>query len=73
MSAIPVNAGADGVGSKLFLVTVAMQRVRQLQAGSRARVEAPGHKFAHVAICEAAAGLVSWEILDKVLPLGDPR
>ncbi len=68
-----VDTGSQGVGSRLFLVAVAMQRVRQLQAGARPRLDPLAHKHAHVALAEASAGLVSWQILAEAVPVGGPR
>jgi DNA-directed RNA polymerase omega subunit len=50
------------VDSKFRFITVAAQRAKQLQAGAKPRVDSRSRKSTRVAIEEALAGAVSWEI-----------
>jgi DNA-directed RNA polymerase subunit K/omega len=45
---------------------VAAQRAKQLQSGAKPRVETHSRKPTRVAIEEAIAGTVSWEMRDEV-------
>jgi DNA-directed RNA polymerase omega subunit len=54
------------VDSKFRFITVAAQRAKQLQAGAKPRVETRSRKPTRVAVEEALAETISWEILDKV-------
>lgn len=66
---------ADGSGSEVLatsdgqrpwgnfhLATVMFLRALQLRGGARPRVDAPGHKFLHVAFLEVTAGAIPWEV-----------
>jgi hypothetical protein len=44
------------------LATVMFLRALQLRSGARPRVNAPGHKFLHVAFLEVTAGTIPWEV-----------
>jgi len=50
------------VDSKFRFITVAAQRAKQLQNGAKPRVETRSRKSTRVAIEEALAGAISWEI-----------
>ena len=52
------------VDSKFRFITVASQRAKQLQNGSKPRVATPSRKSTRVAIEEALAGAISWEVRD---------
>ena len=52
------------VDSKFRFITVASQRAKQLQNGAKPRVETRSRKATRVAIEEAMAGAISWEIRD---------
>jgi DNA-directed RNA polymerase omega subunit len=52
------------VDSKFRFITVASQRAKQLQNGSKPRVATHSRKSTRVAIEEALAGAISWEIRD---------
>jgi DNA-directed RNA polymerase omega subunit len=54
------------VDSKFRFITVASQRAKQLQNGAKPRVETRSRKSTRVAIEEALAGAISWEIRDDV-------
>jgi DNA-directed RNA polymerase omega subunit len=54
------------VDSKFRFITVAAQRAKQLQSGAKPRVETRSRKPTRVAIEEAIAGTVSWEMRDEV-------
>jgi DNA-directed RNA polymerase omega subunit len=62
------------VDSKFRFITVASQRAKQLQNGSKPRVATHSRKSTRVAIEEALAGAISWEVRDdlKVAPAGPP-
>ena len=62
------------VDSKFRFITVASQRAKQLQNGSKPRVATHSRKSTRVAIEEALAGAISWELRDdlKVVPAGPP-
>jgi DNA-directed RNA polymerase omega subunit len=62
----PLVGFSDDSPNKFRLVTLVSQRAKQLQNGARPRVETGGHKFAHVALREVMAGLISWSLLEKV-------
>lgn len=51
-----------GLGLPLHLVVLTAQRARQLKDGARPRLAPGNHKVIHVALLEARAGLLSWEI-----------
>ena len=50
------------VDSKFRFITVASQRAKQLQNGSKPRVLTHSRKSTRVAIEEALAGAISWEV-----------
>ena len=54
------------VDSKFRFITVASQRAKQLQNGSRPRVATQSRKSTRVAIEEALAGAISWEVRDDL-------
>ncbi len=53
------------VDSKFRFITVAAQRAKQLQGGAKPRVDSRSRKSTRVAIEEALAGAVSWEISEE--------
>jgi DNA-directed RNA polymerase subunit omega len=53
------------VDSKFRFITVAAQRAKQLQAGAKPRVETRSRKPTRVAVEEALAETISWEVLDE--------
>ncbi len=58
------------VDSKFRFITVAAQRAKQLQNGAKPRVETPSRKPTRVAIEEALAGAISWEIREDLKGAG---
>jgi hypothetical protein len=57
------GAGASGI-TRFHIATIASQRSRQLQNGSRPRVEdAAGHKHTRVAVLEVLSDAVSWALV----------
>ncbi len=54
------------IDSKFRFITVAAQRAKQLQGGAKPRVETRSRKPTRIAVEEAVAGTISWEILDEV-------
>jgi hypothetical protein len=71
----PMSPAVDGSGSEVLassegqrpwgqfhLATVMFRRALQLRGGARPRVDAPGHKFCHVAFLEVTQGAIPWEI-----------
>jgi DNA-directed RNA polymerase omega subunit len=52
------------VDSRFRFITVASQRAKQLQNGSKPRVATHSRKSTRVAIEEALAGAISWELRD---------
>jgi DNA-directed RNA polymerase subunit K/omega len=48
--------------SRFLIVALTFQRVRQLKAGARPRVEAPGRTPARLAFLEVTADTISWTI-----------
>jgi len=54
------------VDSKFRFITVAAQRAKQLQSGAKPRVETRSRKATRVAVEEAIAGAISWEVKDEV-------
>jgi DNA-directed RNA polymerase omega subunit len=52
----------EELANKFRLVTLALQRARQLKDGARPRVEPGGHKILRVALLEVMAGTVSWSV-----------
>ena len=53
------------VDSKFRFITVAAQRAIHLQSGAKPRVDSRSRKSTRVAIEEALAGAVSWEISEE--------
>jgi DNA-directed RNA polymerase omega subunit len=60
------------VESKFRFITVASLRAKQLQSGSKPRVATPSRKSTRVAIEEALAGAISWEIRDDLKTASSP-
>ncbi len=58
------------VDSKFRFITVASQRAKQLQNGAKPRVETRSRKSTRVAIEEALAGAISWEVRDDIKAAG---
>ena len=54
------------VDSKFRFITVAAQRAKQLQSGAKPRVDSRSRKPTRVAVEETIAGVVSWEVRDKL-------
>ena len=54
------------VDSKFRFITVAAQRAKQLQGGAKPRVETRSRKPTRIAVEEAVAGTISWEVLDEL-------
>ena len=52
------------VDSKFRFITVAAQRAKQLQGGAKPRVETRSRKPTRIAVEEALAGTISWEVLE---------
>ena len=59
------------VDSKFRFITVAAQRAKQLQGGAKPRVETRSRKATRIAVEEALAGTISWEVLDELPPVGE--
>ena len=53
------------VDSKFRFITVASQRAKQLQNGAKPRVDTRSRKPTRVAIEEALANAISWEVKDE--------
>ena len=60
------------VDSKFRFITVASQRAKQLQNGSKPRVATHSRKSTRVAVEEALAGAISWEIRPDVKTAASP-
>ena len=58
------------VDSKFRFITVAAQRAKQLQNGAKPRVETRSRKPTRVAIEEAMAGAISWEVREDLKGAG---
>ena len=56
------------VDSKFRFITVASQRAKQLQNGAKPRVDTRSRKSTRVAIEEALANAISWEVKDEKTP-----
>jgi DNA-directed RNA polymerase omega subunit len=56
------------VDSKFRFITVASQRAKQLQNGAKPRVDTRSRKSTRVAIEEALANAISWEVKDVKPP-----
>jgi len=54
------------VDSKFRFITVAAQRAKQLQGGAKPRVETRSRKPTRIAVEEAVAGTISWEVLEEL-------
>jgi DNA-directed RNA polymerase subunit omega len=55
------------VDSKFRFITVAAQRAKQLQGGAKPRVETRSRKPTRIAVEEALAGTISWEVRDHLV------
>jgi DNA-directed RNA polymerase omega subunit len=53
------------VDSKFRFITVASQRAKQLQNGAKPRVDTRSRKSTRVAIEEALANAISWEVKEE--------
>ncbi len=53
------------IDSKFRFITVAAQRAKQLQGGAKPRVETRSRKPTRIAVEEALAGTISWEIREE--------
>jgi DNA-directed RNA polymerase omega subunit len=51
--------------NRFYVVSLALQRARQLASGARPRLEPDGHKHVRVALLEVVAGLVSGLVSEK--------
>jgi DNA-directed RNA polymerase subunit omega len=56
------------VDSKFRFITVAAQRAKQLQAGAKPRVETRSRKPTRIAVEEALAETISWEVREELEP-----
>lgn len=56
------------VDSKFRFITVAAQRAKQLQAGAKPRVETRSRKPTRIAVEEALAETISWEVRETLEP-----
>jgi DNA-directed RNA polymerase subunit omega len=56
------------IDSKFRFITVAAQRAKQLQGGAKPRVETRSRKPTRIAVEEAIAGTISWEVREDVAP-----
>jgi DNA-directed RNA polymerase subunit omega len=54
------------IDSKFRFITVAAQRAKQLQAGAKPRVDTRSRKPTRIAVEEALAETISWEVLEEV-------
>ena len=54
------------VDSKFRFITVAAQRAKQLQAGAKPRVETRSRKPTRIAVEEALAETISWEVREDL-------
>jgi len=54
------------VDSKFRFITVASQRAKQLQNGAKPRVDTRSRKSTRVAIEEALANAISWEVKEEL-------
>ena len=54
------------IDSKFRFITVAAQRAKQLQGGAKPRVETRSRKPTRIAVEEAVAGTISWEVREEV-------
>jgi DNA-directed RNA polymerase omega subunit len=57
------------VDSKFRFITVASQRAKQLQSGAKPRVDTRSRKSTRIAIEEALANAISWEVKDEKPPV----
>ncbi len=60
------------IDSKFRFITVAAQRAKQLQGGAKPRVETRSRKPTRIAVEEAVAGTISWEVREDV-PAAEPE
>jgi DNA-directed RNA polymerase subunit K/omega len=54
--------GNGAILARFHVAVLAFQRVRQLRDGARPRLEAGEHTLARVAILEAIADLITWNV-----------
>ena len=54
------------VDSKFRFITVAAQRAKQLQAGAKPRVDTRSRKPTRIAVEEALAETISWEVREEL-------
>ena len=54
------------VDSKFRFITVAAQRAKQLQAGAKPRVDTRSRKPTRIAVEEALAETISWEVREDL-------
>ena len=54
------------IDSKFRFITVAAQRAKQLQAGAKPRVDTRSRKPTRIAVEEALAETISWEVREDV-------
>jgi DNA-directed RNA polymerase subunit omega len=54
------------IDSKFRFITVAAQRAKQLQAGAKPRVDTRSRKPTRIAVEEALAETISWEVREEV-------
>jgi DNA-directed RNA polymerase subunit omega len=60
------------IDSKFRFITVAAQRAKQLQAGAKPRVDTRSRKPTRIAVEEALAETISWEIREEVPAAPEP-
>ena len=53
------------IDSKFRFITVAAQRAKQLQNGAKPRVDTRSRKSTRIAIEEALANAISWEVKEE--------
>ena len=66
---LPPSMLRSDVQNSFQCVILTGQRARQLAAGARPRVDPMGHKHLRVAFREVIAGMVSWSVMEKPLPV----
>jgi len=54
------------IDSKFRFITVAAQRAKQLQAGAKPRVDTRSRKPTRIAVEEALAETISWEVREDL-------
>jgi DNA-directed RNA polymerase subunit omega len=60
------------VDSKFRFITVAAQRAKQLQGGAKPRVDTRSRKPTRIAVEEALAGTISWEVREGLEAPAEP-